>query len=149
MKQITLTLPKPVSANLYWRTRVVKNMAMTYVSAEAKSYKAQVQALARAAGVLQPIQGRVQIEVWLYPHRPQDWKKRQRDLGAEWDSSVQCIDLDNAHKVLLDAIKGICIVDDKFVFRIASQRMEPDDKPARVVIRITSIAAPKPQAEIF
>lgn len=149
MKQITLTLPRPVSANLYWRTRVVKNMAMTYVSAEAKAYKAQVTALARAAGVVAPISGRVQLEVWLYPHRPQDWQKRQRKLGANWDDGVQSIDLDNAHKVLLDAMKGVCFNDDRFVFRIASQRMEPDDQPARVVVRVTSIATPQPQAVLL
>lgn len=45
---ITLTLPYPVSANRYWQTRVIKPkggkfyQAMTYVSTEAKEFKALV-----------------------------------------------------------------------------------------------------------
>lgn len=124
-------------------------MAMTYVTPEAKAFKAEVQRIARIAGVCAPIVGRVQLEIWLYPHRPQDWQKRQRQLGAAWDDSVQCIDLDNATKVLLDAMKDVVMADDKFVFRIASQRMEPDDQPARVVVRVTAISSPKPQAELL
>jgi crossover junction endodeoxyribonuclease RusA len=139
MTQVALSLPYPVSANVYWRTRVVGQIAMTYVSAEAKKYKAQVLALARAAGIVAPIKGRVQIEIWLYPNRPQDWQKRQRLLGANWDDGVRCIDVDNANKVLLDSLKDVVIEDDAWVRRIASQRMEPDAGGARVVVRITKI----------
>lgn len=149
MKQIVLTLPYPVSANVYWRTRVAGKLAMTYVSAEAKAYKKQVLALARAAGIDDPITGRVQVEIWLYPNRPQDWQKRQRQHGALWDDTVRVIDLDNANKVLLDALKDVAMEDDRFVRRLTSQRMEPDDKPARVIVRITAIDVPKPQQELI
>lgn len=149
MKSITLILPSPVSANLYWRTRVAGKIAMTYVSNEAKKYKAQVLALARVAGVRTPIKGRVQIEIWLYPNRPLDWKKRQRDHGAAWDDTVRSLDLDNCHKVLLDALKDIAFDDDAWVRRIASQRMEPDEHGARVVVRITKIETPAPQGELL
>lgn len=148
MQQIMLTLPYPVSANVYWRTRVAGKLAITYVSAEAKAYKAAVLALARAVGVIEPIAGRVQIEIWLYPHRPQDWQKRQRQHGANWDDTVRSIDLDNANKVLLDSLKDVVIEDDSWVRRIASQRMEPDAHGARVVVRITAIDVPKPQLEL-
>lgn len=149
MSQITLSLPYPVSANVYWRTRVAGKIAMTYVSNEAKKYKAQVLALARAAGVRTPIKGRVQIEIWLYPNRPQDWKKRQRDHGAAWDDTVRSIDLDNANKVLLDSLKDVVIEDDAWVRRINSQRMEPDEHGSRVVVRITKIETPAPQGELL
>lgn len=149
MKQITLTLPYPVSANVYWRTRVAGKLAMTYVSAEAKSYKRQVLAIVRAAGVVAPIAGRVQVEIWLYPHRPQDWQKRQRQLGAAWDDGVRSIDLDNANKVLLDSLKDVVIEDDAWVRRLASQRMEPDAGGARVVVRITAIESKPPQGELL
>lgn len=149
MKQITLTLPYPVSANVYWRTRVAGKLAMTYVSAEAKGYKRQVLAIVRAAGVVAPIAGRVQVEIWLYPHRPQDWQKRQRQLGAAWDDGVRSIDLDNANKVLLDSLKDLVIEDDAWVRRIASQRMEPDAAGARVVVRITAIESKPPQGELL
>lgn len=149
MSQITLSLPYPVSANVYWRTRVAGKIAMTYVSNEAKKYKAQVLALARAAGVRTPIKGRVQIEIWLYPNRPMDWKRRQRDHGGAWDDTVRSIDLDNANKVLLDSLKDVVIEDDAWVRRIASQRMEPDEHGARVVVRITKIEVQAPQGELL
>lgn len=144
MKSITVTLPPPVSANVYWRTRVVKNMAMTYVSKEAKDFKAQVLQLLRAAGVAEPFPGRVAVSLQLYPHRPLDWQTRQRKLGANWDDGVRSIDLDNSIKVTLDAMKGVAFVDDVWVREIAAQRMEPDGE-ARVVVTITAMATAQPQ----
>jgi crossover junction endodeoxyribonuclease RusA len=150
MNTITLTLPYPISANRYWATRTVtpkggKAMAMTYVTAEAKAFKASVEQLARAAGITAPITGRVQVDIKLFPHRPLDWQKRQRQLGAAWDDTVQCIDLDNARKVLYDSLKGVAMDDDKWVRRETGERMEPDANPARVVVTITAIPTTQPQ----
>lgn len=144
---LTVTLPWPVSANVYWRTRVVKGVAMTYVSAEAKAFKADVTRLLRAAGCKAPFAGRVAVALTLYPHRPQDWQKRQRKLGAAWDDGVRSIDLDNAIKVTLDAMKGIAFEDDAWVRRIIAERAEPDGE-ARLVVTITQIDAPAPQAAL-
>lgn len=157
MKPITLVLPYPVSANAYWATRIIPAnrlkqkpaMAITYVTKEAEAYKTEVGWKIRAAGLLQPITGRVQIDVRLYPARPQDWQKRQRQEGAAWDDTVRCIDLDNANKVLLDALKGVAIEDDKWVRRIVAERMEPDAEGARVVLTITPLAVVQPQAGLF
>ena len=152
MNEITLTLPYPISANRYWASRVLPGKlprAVMYVTTEAKAYKAQVAALTRVAGVTAPIEGRVQVEVWLYPHRPQDWAKRQRRLGECWDDSVMCIDLDNANKVLLDALKDVVMQDDAWVRRIISWRMEPDEWGARVVVKVTALSPLKPQNEIY
>lgn len=156
MKQISLTLPYPISANTYWQTRVMgstskggRPMATTYIGADAKLYKRQVLALVRAAGIAEPIRGRVQLEIWLYPNRPLDWQKRQRQHGAAWDDTVRCLDLDNCHKVLLDCLKDLVIEDDAWVRRIASQRMEPDAAGARVVVRITAIESKPPQGELL
>jgi crossover junction endodeoxyribonuclease RusA len=148
VKQIVLTLPYPISSNRYWRPVKLAKHITIVPTKEAKQFKAQVRELARAAGILAPMVGRMQIEVWLYPNRPQDYQKRQRQHGDAWDDTVQCIDLDNANKVLLDALKDVVMGDDKFVRRIMSQRMEPDDKPARVVVRITAIDVPKLQLEL-
>jgi crossover junction endodeoxyribonuclease RusA len=149
MKSITLTLPYPISANRYWATRVVtpkggRALSMTYVTPEAKAFKAQVAALARAAGITAPITGRVQLDIQLYPHRPLDWQKRMRAAGAAWDDTVMCIDIDNANKVLLDALKDVAIDDDKWVRRLTAERMEPDGE-ARVVVTITAMATAQPQ----
>lgn len=150
---ITVTLPYPISANRYWRSRVIKprsgpEIVSTYVSTEAKAYKQEVGWLLRAAGVREPIMGRVAVAYTLYPHRPQDWKTRQRKLGATWDDSVQCIDLDNAQKVLLDALKGLAFDDDAWVRRITTERAEPDGE-ARVVVTITPIVIAQPQVGLF
>ena len=140
MRSVTMTLPYPLSANRYWRTYMPKGFKapVTVVSAEAKAYKAQVCGLARIAGVKAPIAGRVAIDVRLYPNRPQDWAKRAAKDPMPSDDTVQCLDLDNANKVLFDALKGVVIEDDRWVRRITSERMEPDGE-ARVEVTITAI----------
>lgn len=152
---ITLKLPYPISANRYWATRVVKakgakhHMPITYVTSEASQYKSDVAETCILAGVVSPIKGRIKVELWLYPNRPQDFATRQRKLGPAWDDNVQCIDLDNANKVLLDSLKGLAFEDDKWVRQLLSQRMEPDDKGARVVVRITPISTEQPQGALL
>lgn len=154
MSSITLTLPYPISANRYWATRTVpakgarKAMALTYVTPEAKAYKATVEAICVAAGIRGPLAGRVAIGVQLYPHRPLDWQTRQRKLGPAWDDGVQCLDLDNANKVLLDSLKDIAIEDDKWVRKLTAERMEPDGE-ARVVVTIAALAVEQPQAALI
>lgn len=153
MPVIRLDLPYPVSANAYWASRVAKvggkAMPLTYVTAEAKRYKADVQHLALLAGIRAPLVGRVELAVQLYPQRPQDWQRRQRVEGAHWDDTVRCIDLDNANKVLLDAIKGVVIDDDRWVRKLTSERMEPDERGARVVLWVRQMAAPMVQRELL
>ena len=151
---ITLTLPYPISANRYWASRVItprggRPMAVTYVTAEAKDFKEQVGWMAKAAGVRAPITGRVAIDVKLYPNRPQDFAVRMRKFGPTWDDTVMCLDLDNCHKVLLDAIKGVVIDDDKWVRRITSERMEPDQHKARMVVTITPLTVEQPQSSLL
>jgi crossover junction endodeoxyribonuclease RusA len=149
-ESITLTLPYPLSANRYWRTYMPKGFKapVTVVSSDAKAYKAQVCGLAKIAGVKAPIAGRVAIDIRLYPNLPQDWQKRAKRDPMAWDDTVQCLDLDNANKVLFDALKGVAIVDDKWVRRITSERMEPDGE-ARVVITITPLMVHSPQPALI
>lgn len=146
---ITLTLPYPISANRYWRTSVRGSFVSTYVSTEAKDYKEKVGWLCKAAGIRAPLAGRVAIEVQLYPNLPQDFKTRMRKHGAAWDDTVQCLDIDNANKVLLDALKDVAIEDDKWVRRLSSERMEPDEHGARVVVRIEQLAAVVVQPDLL
>src|SRR6185369_10984683 len=139
---IVLVLPYPLSANRYWRTYMPKGFKapVTTLSAEAKAYKNEVKLLAKQAGILRPITGRVAVSIRLYPNRPQDWQKRARLDPVAWDDTVQCLDLDNANKVLFDSLKGVAIEDDKWVRRITSERMEPDGE-GRMVVTIEAIAA--------
>lgn len=137
---IELTLPYPPSANRYWRTAVVCGRAQTYPSADAKAYKSDVKAAAVRAGVREPITGRIELQVQLYPQRPKDWAKRAKRDPLAWDDDVRCIDLGNCEKVLSDALNGVAWVDDKQHRRIVLDRMEPDGE-ARVVVRIAPIVA--------
>lgn len=144
MTAVRLTLPYAISANRYWATRVVspkgggRAIAMTYVTPEAKAYREEVALRAKAAGVREPLQGRLSLELSLYPNRPQDWERRMRKLGEHWDDSVQCIDLGNCEKVLSDALQGTVIANDSAFRRIVLERMEPDELGARVEAVITA-----------
>lgn len=121
---------------------------VTTLSAEAKAYKEQVGWLVKAAGIRSPIAGRVAVAYQLYPHRPLDYLKRMAKDPLGWDDTVQCIDLDNAQKVLLDSLKNLAFEDDVWVRRIQAERMEPDGE-ARVVVTITPIEVVQPQAALF
>lgn len=136
MHSTTVVLPYPVSANAYWRSFVPKGhmRPVTTLSEDARKYKAEVAKLCMLACV-RKITGPVEIAYTLYPKRPQDWAKRaQRDPNG-WQRTVLSIDLDNASKVLLDALKGIAFGDDRDIERIVSERAIPDGE-ARVVVII-------------
>lgn len=137
---ISLTIPYPVSANRYWRSFVPRGhkRAIVVLSDEAKAFKSEVGWIAKAAGIRAPFDGRVAMTIKLYPGLPQDAAKRMRKLGDGWDDRVRSIDLDNALKVLIDSLKGIAYADDKQVWRIAAERMEPDGQ-ARAVVTVEPI----------
>lgn len=148
---ITLILPYPISANRYWQSFVPPGAkrALVHLSTDAKAYKRTIAKICAGVGIVTPLTGRVSIEVDLYPHRPLDFKARQRKHGAAWDDTVQCIDLDNANKVLLDSLKGVAFEDDAWVRRLVSQRMEPDDEGERVVVRIEQLQVAQPQLALL
>ena len=134
---MVLSLPYPVSANVYWRTFMPKGhfRPIVTLSNEAIDYKQKVRWLAKRAGIRSPVQGRVRLKVDLYPQRPLDWQTRQKKLGPGWDDNVRCIDLDNCLKVLIDALKDVAFQDDRMVFEISARRMEPNGE-ARVVVGV-------------
>lgn len=149
---ITLTLPYPISANRYWRSFVPRGhqRAIVTLSDEAKAYKETVNLQAWQQGVRAPIEGRVRVHIQLYPQRPLDWARRARKDPLYWDDDIRCIDLDNARKVLYDALKDVAFCDDKWIRADSAERMEPDEHGARVVVTIS--AMPKlasPQASLI
>lgn len=141
---ITLTLPYPISANRYWTQFRLGQRMMQAPSKEAKAYKATTVIRAKQAGITKPLTGRIALTIGLYPGLPKDAAKRMRRDPVAWDDTVRSIDLDNALKVLIDAIKGVVIDDDKWVRRIVAERFEPDGN-ARVVIRVEQIVGRSPQ----
>jgi crossover junction endodeoxyribonuclease RusA len=149
MTAITLILPYPISANRYWNSFPLGKRIMTAPSGEAKKYKAEVAKIVAASGVGQIIKGRVRVDIVLYARRPLDWQKRMRLYGAEWDNTVQRIDLDNARKCLYDSIKKLVIEDDFWIWKDSGEIGEPDGGGARVVVTITSLTIEQPQTALF
>jgi crossover junction endodeoxyribonuclease RusA len=126
-----LILPYPVSANRYWRTVVAhrrdgpkKPRALTFVSEEAKAYKQEVRWRAKVAGCRDPIAGLVELRILLVP------KNRI------------CMDLDNALKVTIDALKDVVFDDDSQVFKITAERRDPDAAGARLEVEILPLTLP-------
>lgn len=150
MEPVTLILPPAVSSNRYWRSFVPRGhkRAIVTLSDEAKAYKAVVAQIARKAGVVSPIKGRVAVSYTLFPKRPQDWAKRAAKDPMTWDDTVQCLDLDNALKVMLDSLKGIVFEDDKFVHELHGRRAEPDGD-GRLVVTISPMRVESPQPSLI
>lgn len=150
MEPVTLILPPAVSSNRYWRSFVPRGhkRAIVTLSDEAKAYKAVVAQIARKAGVVSPIKGRVAVSYTLFPKRPQDWAKRAAKDPMTWDDTVQCLDLDNALKVMLDSLKGIVFEDDKFVHELHGRRAEPDGD-GRLVVTISPMRVDSPQPSLI
>lgn len=100
--EIRLVLPKPVSSNRYWRVwggRVVR-------SSEARSYKIACQIIATREKI-KPIAGDVAIAIILHPK-----------LTKKGAASKTRIDLDNALKVVIDALQGVAYANDSQVVSI-------------------------------
>lgn len=124
---IRLALPYPISANRYWQSFVPpgSRIATVHLSSEAKAYKREVQWMARKQGVRAPITGRLQVELFLTPHRPLDAIKRMQKAPMDWDMTVRCIDAGNAEKVAMDALQGIVFANDAQIHRLVVERCEP------------------------
>jgi crossover junction endodeoxyribonuclease RusA len=147
-------LPAPISANRYWRTRVMippkgstmPPTAQTYVSSEAKTFKESVAWLMAHQGVRRVITGRVQVDLRLLPHCPKDWKTRARKDPLYWADTVGRIDLDNAMKVVLDALKGVAIEDDVQVWRSFSEVLEPQEgEDECCILQLSRLVRENPQ----
>ncbi len=146
---IVLTLPYPLSANKYWRPVTINGHVTIVPTKEAKAWKESAAWRAKAQGLRAPILGRVSVFIALYPQRPQDWAKRVAKDPLFWDDTVRCLDLDNAKKVLYDALEGVAFTNDSRVFIDGGERMEPDGE-ARMVVTITPyVREVNPQADLL
>jgi crossover junction endodeoxyribonuclease RusA len=92
MRRTQLVLPYPPSANVYWRTALVKGRPQTYVSEQGKAYREEVQKLCAAAGVA-CFTGGTSLRVAIF---------RPRRAG----------DASNRIKVLEDALRELVYADD-------------------------------------
>jgi crossover junction endodeoxyribonuclease RusA len=133
---VKIRLPYPISANRYWKQFYSKALGhiMQAPSDEAQRYKKQVALLVRAAGLRSCIPGLIELDVVLHPVRPKVYTP-----GRE----VRCMDLDNALKVTIDALKEIAYTDDSQVRRIVAERGEPlEGGGLTVEVKRYEVAAP-------
>lgn len=128
--------------------KIPHGRAMTFPTGEAKAYKEHVGWIARAAGLRQPLAGPIDVEYRLYPHLPKDWAKRAKEDPVWWDLTVQCIDLDNARKVVNDALNGIAWTDDKMIRYDPGRIMVPDGA-SRLELTIKPYEREHPQVGLF
>lgn len=107
---VKLVLPWPISANRYWISFYghKAKRVFTAPSKDADAYKEECGWRAKEAGVRTPFTGPVTLNFLLVPE------------------NKICLDLDNALKVAIDALKGIVYEDDRQVYRIVAERCEAD-----------------------
>lgn len=119
-------LPYPVSANRYWISFYAPKLkrVFTGVTKEASSFKAECAWRAKAAGFREPMAGLVELRIRLVP------KNRV------------CMDLDNALKVTIDALKGVVYADDAQVYRIVAERVDADPTGARLEVEAVPMVLP-------
>lgn len=99
---IKIELPYPISTNRYWRNY----KGRTVLSREAKAYKQEIAYLMKQKGV-KPTSKNVRLIIEVVP-------KQNKDGSA----SKVLIDLDNALKVLIDALQFVAYENDKQVKEI-------------------------------
>jgi crossover junction endodeoxyribonuclease RusA len=153
---IVLTFPYPLSANEYWQPVHVhpkkgsgkKGHISIVPTKEALAFKEEIGWRARAQGIRAPLAGPVEVTYQLYPRLPQDWAKRAKKDPVWWDLTVRCIDLDNARKVLNDAMKNIVFGDDSLIRKDPGEIMMPDGE-ARIVVTVKPYERAHPQDYLF
>lgn len=121
---------------------------MVFPSTEAKAYRKLVARLALEQGIARPLAGPIEVTLTLYPHQPKDWAKRAKSDPVWWDLTVQCIDLDNAQKVIWDSLKNVAFTDDKMIRKAQNEIAVPDGE-ARVVVTIKPYGRAHPQEGLF
>ena len=118
-----LELPHPSSTNRYWR--IFRGMAVK--SAEARQYKADIQAIAWRQGYGTPLDGPVKVEMTYHPKRPKTYK----------GGPVRSFDIDNVAKVAIDSLNAIAWHDDKQITFLSIAKGEPVPDGALIVSWMT------------
>lgn len=64
------------------------------------------------------------VDLKLHPPLPKDWEKRERK-DPHWQLRCRRLDLDNAQKVVLDALQGVAFANDRMVTGLTISLGEP------------------------
>lgn len=140
-----LTLPYPITANDFWRTRAIiskgKPMAVVYQTAEAEGWKEHAGLLAKVAGFKEPTARPIELR-FVHHHKALVFSahhKRKIRNGNVFD-------LDNVLKVSIDGMKKIVFNDDKQVKRIAAE-YGPETPEGKLTVEVREFIPP--QAPLF
>lgn len=120
MEEVTIVGPYPISLNAY--TRICNNR--TYRTKAANDFKETFQKLARDAGVLAPIDGFVEVSIIIYPKLTKTATKLAK-TDPLYYLKIQCLDVDNCLKVLLDSFNKVIYTDDKKIVNLTIKKGVP------------------------
>ena len=120
MNEVNIIAPYPISLNKY--LRIFQNR--TYRTKEANEYKANCLLLAKQAGVLEPFNEFVVVEIELYP-KLTDTGTKLAKKDSLWMFKVQSIDVDNSLKVLIDSFNKVIYTDDKKIVSLTIKKCIP------------------------
>lgn len=118
---VRLVLPLPPSANRYWRSVLTRTGYRVLKSREARAYRDS----AEFAAIAQ-MRGRRTIGRYVAVSGTFYFERDNRDL-------------DNAVKVLLDSLQGVCYADDKAVRRLGPFEWALDRDNPRVEVTVEPI----------
>jgi len=148
MDRYRLDLPWPVSANDLWAVATVNGRHRMVLTKAGRRFKDDVGWLARKAGIVRPLPGRVGILVEMHPRLPADARERMRKHGDQWEDRVRALDLDNVLKATIDGLKSIAFGDDNMVWDIHARRMPPR-RVAGLTVEIWPIPYEAPQLDLW
>lgn len=107
-----IELPMPMSVNRYYC--IAGSRRIITPTADGRKWKANAQWVAKSYWPHPPIKGPVQVSLVLRPRANKD--------GS---ASKLCIDLDNACKVVLDCLQGVCYENDRQIDVLTVTRGAP------------------------
>ena len=120
MDEIKIIGPYPISVNAY--SRIVNNRR--YNTKEANEFKQKFQELARETGLIEPLNGFVEVDIIIYPKLTKTAIKLSKKDPLYY-LKIQCLDVDNCLKVLLDSFNKVIYTDDKKIVRLSICKGKP------------------------
>ena len=134
MNEVTLLGPYPISLNKY--LRIINNR--NYRSKEANEFKEKFQLIARNAGITEPMDGYVEVDITIYPKMTKTCTKLAKK-DCLYYLKIQCLDVDNCLKVLLDSFNKVIYTDDKKIVKLSITKGIPYCEEGATKITIKKI----------
>lgn len=134
MDEVTLLGPYPISLNKYLRICNNRN----FRTKEANEFKDKFQQLARNAGITEPMDGFVEVDIVIYPKMTKTCTKLAKKDPLYY-LKIQCLDVDNCLKVLLDSFNKIIYTDDKKIVKLSISKGIPYCEEGATKITIKKI----------